>query len=355
MNRNSHLARSAALILLAIATCGSCEKGEVLAPAESTITLTATPNPVTFKEDDTELPVDIEARLRTKDGFPQQGVTVTFTTTGGRLEPDSITTNSDSIARVQLIVLVTDPDSIEVTATSGGVSQKVPITKKLEGVAPSDGTLTLSGPSSVSIDGASDPGMQKTVSFVALVKDKANLPLALVPVEFTASPCKFDSDSGPTDRITVNTGAAGTASTDVVIKITDYVQCSIFAQAGALTANTTIAKSVSSIPDGAYIDQSANPPQITIYVNQGQTSGSTAVSALVTVSQGGLAIPGITVLFSTTGGGQLGSTSVVTDNQGRATATLTMTTNDPSSTIINITANPITTQLTVDKNEVTTP
>jgi hypothetical protein len=330
------------LIVLVAAFAGACEKSEVLAPTDATIVLTAIPNPVGFSAGVTSKTVVLEARLRTADGFPQQGVTVQFTTTAGTLDPDTVKTNVDSIATTELILAVTDPNSVDVKATSGGSTQTVTITKKLEGVAPSDGTLALSGPANVTIDPSNGGETQKTISVAAILKDKAGQPVANVPVSFQPTGCSVGTSP-------VSTDATGTATANLTVKLTDYVQCSVFAQAGALTATTTIAKSVANAPGGATVDVQANPPAIDIKTSQGATSGNTAVTATVT-DVNGLAIPGITVVFNTNAG-NLGTTSVATDNQGRATVTLTMTVNDPAEALVQATANPVSGSTTIAKHE----
>jgi adhesin/invasin len=337
MSSNKHLFRAAGLILLAIATCGSCEKGEVLAPAESTIVLTAVPNPATFPPGVKTKEVTIEARLRTKEGFPQQGVNVTFTTTSlGTLTPTSAVTNSDSIATAKLTLLDSDPDSVDVAATSGGITQTVKITKRLAGGAPSDGTLTVSGPATVTIDPASTGQSQKTVSVAAVVKDKPGQPLANVSVRFTtdgctvADPAANPPSTEPTTGVDILTDSTGTATANVTIQITDPVQCSIFVQAGALNATTSIAKTVSSAPSNGTIRIDPNPSMVEIPT--ANSSGQSTIQASVLTADG-QPIRGIAVRFSATGG-QLSSGSVITDSTGLATVTLTLTTSSPASVTV---------------------
>lgn len=342
MSSNGNLARAAGLILVAAAISGGCENSEILAPSDSTMVVTASPNPAIFRETDNVLPVTLDARVRTKDGYPQQGVAVTFETTAGTFVPQTVTTmmtvetDNNSIASVTLTLDRTDPDSVDVTATSGSVTKKVTITKQLEGSAPMDGTLTLSGPSSVAIDAATTGDSFKIVSVSAILKDKAGLPVPDVSVTFELN---GGCTVGTTDRYSVSTLSTGVATAEVTIPITNALQCSIFASAPPLNATISIAKSVSTAPPDAYVEITPNPPQIQIPT--GQTSGDSNIDVLVLTAQsGGKAIPGISVQFSTTAGRLSGST-VVTDNTGKASVKLTMTTSDQSPATVTARAYPL--------------
>jgi len=139
-------ALAAAAILLA-----GCEDSGITAPTDGSIVITANPSTVTI-DPNTTGPTDPEtgeriaqstivARVFSKDGAPVQNVDVIFSTTGGKLgtagSPGQavtpVKTDGSGIAQDILTVRATDPDSIEVSATSSALTQKVTVKKTLVG------------------------------------------------------------------------------------------------------------------------------------------------------------------------------------------------------------------------------
>jgi len=319
MSGRRNLARVTGLILVAIAISGGCEESDVLAPKDSTMTLTAYPNSLDFPEGTTELSVTLTAQVLASGGFPQQGVAVRFTSTAGDLDSggEAIKTDWNSVAQDVLTVYPEDPTTIDVTATSGTLSKTVTISKSGGGVVPTDGAITASAdPASIVIDGAAGR-TSGTSEITAVLKTKAGAAVPLARVDFTPS-AKVDPSFDRTDT-------AGAATTTLTVEITDPVSVDVTAQASTLSDTVTVTKSVSSAPPGTVIQPGANPTNIIIGV--GQTSGTSQISATVRTSLAGDPIPGITVTF-TTSAGTLSAQNATTGNDGKATTTLTLRTTD---------------------------
>lgn len=145
MSKRTRIAATAALLggvlLLAIA----CEDGNVVAPSDGTLSVSLNPTAVTV---DPNVPAnaqktsDVRAILVDKDGVPVENATVFFSSTDGQLvQPgvtpfvplDSAITNSQGVARATLVVTADDADEIDVTVTSGALSDTDTLTKGIVG------------------------------------------------------------------------------------------------------------------------------------------------------------------------------------------------------------------------------
>jgi hypothetical protein len=174
----------AALITLGLvaAVAPGCEKGDVLAPPDSTMTLTAIPSNVELDQSnpDTFADVTIEARILNSAGFPASEVDVVFSTTGGQLTSGGavVQTNGSGVALDTLRIRAGDPDSITVTARSGSVTQTTTITVNCPDNEPpvavitvTSGSTSLSGaagvPVSIGLSGTSSTDVETAIASYA--------------------------------------------------------------------------------------------------------------------------------------------------------------------------------------------
>lgn len=218
------LPRSANVLVRAVTLCAAlgtagCDKLPLLAPNESTITLSSS-STVVQANGVTEL----RAVVLEQGGTPvQNGTTVSFTTTLGTLSPtDARTTNG--VATVQFLGNG-QSGTATVRAISGGAASEA-LEISVGAAATSRVTLTAA-PSSVPSNGGST-----TIS--ALVADQSGNPLSGVPVNFTTT-------AGTLSATVVNTNSGGIAQTT----LTTNVQANVTATAGSTTsAALTIGVSV---------------------------------------------------------------------------------------------------------------
>jgi hypothetical protein len=208
------LAASAALL-------AGCDKLPLLAPQESTITL-STASSVVQANGATE----IRATVLEQAGTPvQNGTTVTFTTNLGTLSPtDARTVNG--VATVQFLGNGQSGTASIRVISGGAASEAIEIAV---GAAATNRVTVTATPSSVPSSGGST-----TIS--ALVADQSGNPLSGVPVSFTTT-------AGTLSATVVNTDSAGIARTT----LTTNVQANVTATAGS-TASTPLTVTVSARP-----------------------------------------------------------------------------------------------------------
>jgi hypothetical protein len=118
-----------------------CEDSPLIAPVDSDFLLVANPATVTIDEPDgeTEAGTIITAQLFDVSNFPMEGVTISFSASGGSLAlsaggaealpPVIVDTNANGLATVYLTLTLTDDSSIEVVARSGTLSASATVTK----------------------------------------------------------------------------------------------------------------------------------------------------------------------------------------------------------------------------------
>ena len=147
--RRMVFAAGALLTLAGLAACSSGSgSGDALmstaggSGTEGPIALTATPEQVVIDLNDPTTPIDpvsqeaygestITALVLDELAAPVPGVDVVFTTTGGTLASagQPVVTDAEGKATDVLRLLESDPDAVEVTATSGADSATIPVTK----------------------------------------------------------------------------------------------------------------------------------------------------------------------------------------------------------------------------------
>lgn len=302
-----------AVVAVAILAAG-CDKVPLLAPTGSTITLTA-PTRILPTGGTT----DVTATVLEGSGSPvQNGTTVRFTTTLGRVDPVEVqTVNGVAITRF----FAGDSSGVaEIRANSGaagggtstgGTGTTTPTaTNVLQitvGAAATDSVLVRTNPSSVSPTGG-------TVEVIASVLGAGGRALANVPVTFSASRGSLSSTLATTD-----------ANGEARVQLTTNVETTVTASAGGKTS-TAATVTVRATPNvtltcagtgaaGASCSQLAGSA-VTFTVSRG-TSTSALVRATLDFGDG-----------SSTSLGNLSSTATVThvyQSPGTYTATVTST------------------------------
>ena len=136
---------TAALAVLALAV--ACEDSALTVPSDGTVVLRANPSTVVIDANQlvedppgsgifvpqTKNTTQLSAQAFDGDGKPLQSVSVLFGTAAGALASrgQAVKTDASGIARDTLTVAKTDPNEIEVSATSSSVSTKITVKKLL--------------------------------------------------------------------------------------------------------------------------------------------------------------------------------------------------------------------------------
>lgn len=122
-------ALGAAAVLAAAALLIGCEDTP-LTPGEGwTLTIVAQPSVVTLENG--EATSTLVVTVANDTGVPQSGISVIFSNAGGELSPEngSVETDGAGRATATLTVRQADPESIDVVASSGALSDTVTVTK----------------------------------------------------------------------------------------------------------------------------------------------------------------------------------------------------------------------------------
>jgi len=253
-------------LLLAFAFIGTaCNSVPLFAPSESTVTLTA-PTRVLGLGASTEL----TALVLEQGGTPvQNGTSVRFTTTLGRVEPAETTTRNG--AATATFFAGTTSGIAEVRATSGaagGGDDKTNVLEISVGAAGIDTVTIRANPTSVGPGGG-------TVNVTATVLAANGRAVSGVPVSFSTT-------AGTLSSTTATTDASGEAS----VQLTTNVAATVTASSGGKTSATGAAITVRATPSvtiscqgsgasGTSCSQLASQP-VTFTVARG--SGSSAIS-----------------------------------------------------------------------------
>jgi len=297
INKPSSVTASYALLAVTAALAG-CDRAQLLAPTQSTITISAAarvlpPNGTT----------EIMAIVTEQAGTPvQNGTTVRFTTTVGRVEPAesqtrngvAVTTffaaNSSGVARIQAIS----------GAASGGetATNAVEITV---GAAAVNVVTLRANPGTVGPNGGS-------VELIATVVSESGQPLDGIGVTFT-------SDQGSLSDSNVVTNSSGEART----QLTTSQQAVVNATAGTKTsANVTVA-----VRPGPTVTITCAPTSGTgncAAVQASATNNTATVLFTVTKPSGGSTLRTATIDFGDGSSQSLGNLA-----GGSATAPVTLT------------------------------
>jgi hypothetical protein len=270
MPRSANVLACALALCAAVVTAG-CDKLPLLAPNESTITLSSSSTVVQANG-----VTDLRAVVLEQGGTPvQNGTTVSFTTTLGTLSPtDARTTNG--VAVVQFLGNGQSGTATIRAISGGAASEALEISV---GAAATNRVTLTAAPSSVPSNGGST-----TIS--ALVADQSGNPLSGVPVSFTTT-------AGTLSATVANTNSAGIAQTT----LTTNVQANVTATAGSTTsAALTIGVSVR--------------PTVSIAVASGSTPIEGAIATLSVTANagtGGSPIQTVVVNYGDGSSDQLGA------------------------------------------------
>jgi hypothetical protein len=127
------------LLLAVFLLTAGCEDSGVIAPSDSQIIMLANPTTIVIDDNggDTSGVSTITAQLFDANGFPLQGLSVTFNTTEGTLAsrppseaPILVETDANGLATDVLTLTVNDAYTVDVTASSGTLSGSVQVSKR---------------------------------------------------------------------------------------------------------------------------------------------------------------------------------------------------------------------------------
>jgi hypothetical protein len=212
----SAFSRTGAMFALVALTVlvAACDKAQLLAPTQSTITVTAPTRQLAAGAS-----TQVTAFVQEQAGTPvQNGTTVRFTTTLGRVDPVEAQTQNG----IATTTFFADNNSgvAEVQAVSGAATPGDPVRITI-GAAAVNTISVRANPGSVGPSGG-------TVELIAVVVGENGQPLPGVVVT-------FNSDKGSLSSSTATTNAAGEARTS----LTTSEQAAVTATAGTKTSTTT--------------------------------------------------------------------------------------------------------------------
>ena len=241
-------------LLVVVSALSACDKVPLLAPTESTITLTVSTTVVPVNGT-----AEVSASVTESAGTPvQNGTVVTFTSSFGTIDPTEARTQGGK-ATVRFLAS-TQSGTAKVGAFSGAArAEELEI---LVGGAAAETIVLRADPQTVPASGG-------TTEVVATVLDAAGNPLQGVPVTFTTTAGQLSAGQGLTDR-------AGEARTT----LTAPRSATVSAQAGGKTAT---------------VDVTASSPAVTI------SAPNTAVEA------------GVAATFTVTPAAETGSVNAIQD------------------------------------------
>jgi Bacterial Ig-like domain (group 1) len=246
------------------------------------------------------------------NGNPVSNVIVTFAVTvgGGTLSATSAATNSAGLASSTLTLGATA--GVNTVVAASGTLAGSPITFNATAVAPTPASLVMgSGNNQTGTVGQALPS-----PFTVVVNDSKGNPVSGVTVTFTVT-----AGGGTLSANSVATNSTGVASTTLTLGSTPGVN-TVVAASGTLAGSPITFTATGAI---------AAPTPTTLVMGGGNNqTGSTgqALASPFTVivnDSKGNPVSGVTVTFTVTaGGGTLSAGSVVTNNSGVASTTLTL-------------------------------
>jgi hypothetical protein len=208
-NRISNRFRLRALVALAALLTAACEKVPLLAPSESTITVSASTSTLAIGGS-TEVTAFV---LESGDTPVQNGTLVRFTATLGRLEPAEVETRGG--AATTTFVAGNASGIAEIRATSGGASggDATPPANVVSiriGAAAATAVVLTASPSRVPASGG-------TVTLIGSALDAAGNRLVGVPITFSADTGTLSAtvavtDSGGEARVSLTTNREAKAT-----------------------------------------------------------------------------------------------------------------------------------------------
>lgn len=287
-------------LVLSVAAVG-CDKVPLLAPTESTITLSTASTTVQANGSTT-----LTATVLEKSGTAvQNGTLVTFTTTVGRISPSEARTKNGQVD----VTFSGNGQSgeAEIRANSGGATTKDPLKIKVGGAAVARIQLTAS-PGSVSSGGGSS-------QITAIVTDANGNPLTSIAVNFS-------TDAGTLSNSTVSTDSNGQVRTTLTTSRDATVTATTGAGSTGSGVTGTVKVTVLSQPTVSITSSSApsagSATTFTVTANPAANSGAVIQDVRVDFGDGSSVALGATT----------GSVSVQHVYQSSGTFTATVTARD---------------------------
>jgi Bacterial Ig-like domain (group 1)/PKD domain len=315
----------AALIVAAVAA--ACDKAQLVAPSESSISVSTAATSVSLGGS-----TEISAFVMEQAGTPvHNGTTVRFATTLGTVNPveaqtrNGVATTTFSAGNAS--------GTARITATSGPATTETPVEITVGAAAASNVQVTAT-PSSVPLTGG-------TVTVVASATDAAGNRLVGVPVTFSTTNGTLSSTTATTDangearvQLTANGPATVTARVGAQTGTASITQ----ATATSVTVTTTPNPSAAGNPVTLTVTPAAGTaPTVSIEWGDGTTQNLGTVAAARSVTHV-YSSPGIyTITANATGqGGDTFSTSITQTVTSRPAPTVTAAPN-PATTAQTVT------------------
>jgi PKD repeat protein len=239
--------------ILTVVAVAACDKVPLLAPTQSTITLTVSTTALGVNGT-----AQIIATVIEQSGTPvQNGTMVTFTGSLGSFDPpEASTTNGKATTTFR-------PNGQSGAASIGAVSggaKAEPVVVNIGGAAAGQ-VVVRAEPATVSVNGGS-------VEIVASVTDASGNGLGGVPVVFSATNGTLSSNTAVTDN-------AGTARTSLQTTRTSVVTAAVGTKTATVTVNAVTLPNVTiTVASGAGGQQPEVGTPITFTVTTPSTSGA---------------------------------------------------------------------------------
>ena len=252
----------------------------------------------------------VTATVTDKNGNPVQGVAVSFTTdVGASMVTSPVTTNAAGIA------------STTVTATVAGAHT---VTATANGSSATTTTTFIADGSTAGLDPAGNPGSSLTATNGAIANNTATNTVTATVTDHNGNPVSgvavsFTTDTGSTVVTSpVTTNAVGVASTTVTATVAGAHTVTATANGSSTTTTTSF------IADGSTADFAGTP---VVTGNNAPANGTDITGVDFTVKDAsGNAVPGVSVVITTTNGAQPDTITVITDSNGVAHVDVTSTT-----------------------------
>lgn len=307
MLKHARFISAAALVALATA---ACDRAQLLAPTQSTISVSAATRVLALGAS-----TDVTAFVVEQAGTPvQNGTTVRFTTTMGRVDPVEVqTTNGLAITR---FFAGTTSGVAEIRATSGaarGGDDELNVVEITIGAAAANRVTVTASPGSVPSAGGSS-------EITATALDESGNPIVGVPVTFSSTAGTLSASSANTDQ----SGRATVALTTTrEAEVTARVGSGADSRSATVTVRVNVQGTVTLTCRGSDTAAASSCTQaagstVTFTAAQGTTTGAAAIaSARLDFGDG----------TSTSLGSLASSTTVnhIYGSSGTYTATLTAT------------------------------
>jgi hypothetical protein len=269
-----------AIVVLLASGIAACDKVPLLAPTNSTITLSAATRVVPLNGS-----TGLTAFVTESSGTPvQNGTTVRFTTTLGSVQPvEAQTVNGLAVATFQAGSSsgVADVRAVSGGATGTGAASTTNLVQITIGAAAITGVVVQASPSSVPASGGS-------VEIVATATGANNLTLSGVGVTFSSTAGTLSATSGTTDgngqaRVTLTTNRATTVTARVG-SFSGNVDVTV-----SPTASVTLTTAPASPTTGQPVTLTVTPatgtaPNVTIAWGDGASTDMGLVSAARSVT-----------------------------------------------------------------------